>query len=105
MKHPHNRKKAAQYRHQQGRCWLCGSALTLDQMTKDHVQPLSKDGSPDWDNIRLACDACNARKADREMRVDAADDEFHAAWASKDDARIRQALLRIQNVISIHPPL
>jgi 5-methylcytosine-specific restriction endonuclease McrA len=43
-------------------CQYCGSAKKL---TLDHVIPRSKGGKHTWDNVVIACEACNSRKGDR----------------------------------------
>jgi len=41
------------------RCATCGAVETL---TIDHIDPLSKGGSDDLDNLQLLCRSCNSRK-------------------------------------------
>jgi 5-methylcytosine-specific restriction endonuclease McrA len=45
-------------------CVYCGCALTLEVATLDHVVPLSKGGTNSADNLVLACQSCNRKKAD-----------------------------------------
>ena len=47
------------------RCFYCGTELTIDTSTLDHVIPTSRGGSRGAENCVLACKPCNARKADR----------------------------------------
>ena len=56
------------YRMQGGMCARCRKVLPLDVMTRDHIRPISKGGSPDWDNIQLLCRPCNELKDNREIR-------------------------------------
>jgi hypothetical protein len=42
-------------------CEQCGSQ---DDLTIDHIIPLSRGGSDDLDNLHLLCRACNSRKGD-----------------------------------------
>ena len=44
-----------------GRCSYCGGRGE----TIDHIVPRSRGGKTEWDNVVLACKACNGRKADR----------------------------------------
>jgi 5-methylcytosine-specific restriction endonuclease McrA len=44
------------------RCWMCG---TTEDLTIDHVKPLSKGGLHILANIRPACSRCNTRKRAR----------------------------------------
>lgn len=46
-------------------CQYCGTRLTTDRISIDHVLPKSKGGKTTWDNCVLACVRCNTRKADR----------------------------------------
>lgn len=43
-------------------CKQCGSQ---DDLTVDHIIPLSKGGSDDLDNLQLLCQSCNSQKRDR----------------------------------------
>lgn len=45
-----------------GRCWMCGSD---ENITIDHVKPLSKGGAHMLCNLRPACHDCNTRKGAR----------------------------------------
>ena len=53
------------HRRDGGACQYCGKTLTLEEMTIDHVCPISRGGLTDWDNCVVACRRCNGRKADR----------------------------------------
>jgi 5-methylcytosine-specific restriction endonuclease McrA len=46
-------------------CQYCGQKLPLSKLTYDHVVPRSQGGSTRWENIVMACLACNGRKAHR----------------------------------------
>lgn len=43
-------------------CQYCGQTHDL---TLDHVQPRSRGGRHSWENVVIACRACNQRKGDR----------------------------------------
>lgn len=45
-----------------GRCALCGQLLKLEDMTIDHIVPLSMGGNDDMDNIQASCFSCNQFK-------------------------------------------
>ena len=45
------------------RCTYCGTAT--DAPHCDHVMPLSRGGSSDFDNLTTACPSCNTSKSDK----------------------------------------
>ena len=50
------------YEQQKGKCVSCGNKFLYEQMTVDHIEPLSK-GGPDLPyNIQLLCAPCNSSK-------------------------------------------
>jgi len=46
------------------KCWICGESPNIEELTIDHVIPISKGGSNRYDNLKLACKKCNEKKAD-----------------------------------------
>jgi 5-methylcytosine-specific restriction endonuclease McrA len=40
-------------------CYWCRQDLPFEQLTLDHLRPLSKGGSNNPENLRLACLCCN----------------------------------------------
>lgn len=62
---PHNRpvplSRKALFARDGGVCAFCEEPAT----TIDHVQPRSKGGRHEWNNVVACCVACNSRKADR----------------------------------------
>ena len=46
-------------------CQYCGVQPGAGATTIDHVIPRSQGGTTSWTNCVAACEACNARKADR----------------------------------------
>jgi 5-methylcytosine-specific restriction endonuclease McrA len=46
-------------------CQYCGAQPGGGSITVDHVLPRSQGGTSSWTNCVAACEACNARKADR----------------------------------------
>jgi 5-methylcytosine-specific restriction endonuclease McrA len=43
-------------------CQYCGVALPMSKLNYDHVIPRSRGGKTCWENIVIACYACNQRK-------------------------------------------
>lgn len=46
-------------------CQYCNTPYTKNNLTLDHVIPLSKGGKTNWENIVAACGPCNTRKGNR----------------------------------------
>ncbi|MCX8038723.1 MAG: HNH endonuclease [Candidatus Sumerlaeia bacterium] len=46
-------------------CQYCGAKPPHEEMTIDHIVPRSRGGKTCWENVVLACSACNARKGNR----------------------------------------
>lgn len=49
---------------QKGRCCYC--YCRVDNLTLDHITPISKGGDHTAKNIAFACDQCNNRKSNRD---------------------------------------
>lgn len=64
-------EKRTIYAKHNGTCAICGRPVKFKKMTVDHIVPLSKGGTNEMSNLRLACCSCNRIKSD----VD--DDEFY----------------------------
>jgi hypothetical protein len=46
-------------------CCYCGAHKRAEQLTRDHVVPLSRGGKDRWENIVTSCKPCNQRKGAR----------------------------------------
>ncbi|MCS6773267.1 MAG: HNH endonuclease [Anaerolineae bacterium] len=46
-------------------CQYCGAQPAREQLTIDHVIPRSRGGRTEWENVVIACAACNRRKGNR----------------------------------------
>lgn len=46
-------------------CLYCGDQFATQQLTRDHVQPLSRGGTDSWGNVVSACCRCNNQKGDK----------------------------------------
>jgi 5-methylcytosine-specific restriction endonuclease McrA len=52
----------ALFRRDQNVCMYCGKAFQEADLSRDHVQPISKGGKDNWTNVVASCKRCNARK-------------------------------------------
>ena len=46
-------------------CAYCGARLAFDDLTREHIRPVSRGGRDTWMNCITACRACNGRKGNR----------------------------------------
>ena len=46
-------------------CQYCAGRFATDELTFDHVLPVSQGGRKDWENIVTCCVSCNRRKGGR----------------------------------------
>ena len=46
-------------------CMYCGGEYREQELTRDHVIPLSRGGHDRWSNVVTACKHCNTRKGNR----------------------------------------
>ena len=46
-------------------CQYCGDGFSTNELTFDHVQPKSRGGRTEWENVVSACAPCNIKKANR----------------------------------------
>jgi hypothetical protein len=57
--------RAAVIARDRGRCHLCGKTCAPDDLTLDHLVPLSLGGTHDESNLAVACLSCNCSKGNR----------------------------------------
>jgi 5-methylcytosine-specific restriction endonuclease McrA len=43
-------------------CGYCGQQFTEDELTVEHILPVSRGGQYEWTNVVTACRSCNTRK-------------------------------------------
>lgn len=84
--HKHNKKHSSKslqrlYKRDNGICYLCGGKCNLeDYIVRDgtiicgdyypsieHIIPISKGGTDNWDNLKLAHRICNSLKRDKQL--------------------------------------
>lgn len=46
-------------------CMYCGERFAQPELSRDHVTPISQNGSDSWTNVVTACRRCNNHKAGR----------------------------------------
>jgi 5-methylcytosine-specific restriction endonuclease McrA len=46
-------------------CQYCGKRFRTRDLNIDHVQPKSRGGKTEWENLVCSCEPCNTKKADR----------------------------------------
>ncbi|WP_455380730.1 HNH endonuclease [Acidihalobacter prosperus] len=46
-------------------CLYCGVQFPVNELSRDHIRPLSQGGQDDWNNVVAACRRCNHHKAAR----------------------------------------
>ena len=46
-------------------CAYCGGHFAFEDLTREHIVPVSRGGSDGWMNCITACRACNGRKGNR----------------------------------------
>jgi 5-methylcytosine-specific restriction endonuclease McrA len=51
-------------------CHKCGGVVTRSNWTRDHLLPLSHDGTHTWENVMLAHRSCNSKKGNRVPSLD-----------------------------------
>lgn len=51
------------YNKSNGCCELCGKRLLFEEITLDHIVPLSMGGADDMENLQASCYACNQFKS------------------------------------------
>lgn len=66
-------------------CFLYKSAFGFqgkfaDQASIDHIQPVSEGGPHTWENVRLACVGCNAKRNFKERKREPGDDDADDAY-------------------------
>lgn len=53
----------------QWHCQICGKELTIENVTIDHIVPISKGGTNAIENLQPLCMRCNNIKSDKPMSV------------------------------------
>ncbi len=65
-----NSQKLAILKRSGYQCQICGTQLTADNFSADHIIPYSKGGKTQLWNGQALCRSCNSRKGDRIKNAD-----------------------------------
>ena len=49
-------------------CAYCGGHFTSNNLSRDHITPVSRGGQNVWMNVVTACKSCNSRKSDKTLK-------------------------------------
>jgi hypothetical protein len=49
-------------------CAYCGKQFTSNNLSRDHISPVSRGGENKWMNVVTACKKCNSVKSDRTLK-------------------------------------
>lgn len=49
-------------------CAYCGNHFTSNNLSRDHIVPVSRGGINSWMNVVTACKTCNSRKSNRTLK-------------------------------------
>lgn len=58
-----SKERSEIYIRDKGRCGICGKFIPLNEFTIDHIVPISKGGTYDYDNLQCCCFKCNQLKS------------------------------------------
>lgn len=64
-------------------CRYCGATSEKVQLVLDHIEPVSKGGSDEPENLVTACEPCNAGKSDKSVKVAAVNESHRLALAQE----------------------
>ena len=58
-----SKERSEIYIRDKGKCGICGKFIPLNEFTIDHIVPISKGGTYDYDNLQCCCFKCNQLKS------------------------------------------
>jgi len=64
-------------------CRYCGATSEKAQLVLDHIEPVSKGGSDEPENLVTACEPCNAGKSDKSVKAAAVNESHRLALAQE----------------------
>ena len=78
-----------------GLCTYCGTELTLESLTVDHIIPIFRGGENDLDNLVPACWDCNTLKASMTL------EEFNTINESRRESARKKIGISFRAIVSI----
>lgn len=95
------------YNRDDKRCSICGKPLKYDDVSIDHIIPISRGGTNAMDNLRCTCEDCNKLKSNRlddEMylglsnicSIKALEDPYNEAWNMLIRAKVRGTIKKYE---------
>lgn len=58
-----SKERSEIYIRDKGKCGICGKFIPLNEFTIDHIVPISKGGTYNYDNLQCCCFKCNQLKS------------------------------------------
>lgn len=58
-----SKERSEIYIRDKGKCGICGKFIPLNEFTIDHIVPIPKGGTYDYDNLQCCCFKCNQLKS------------------------------------------
>lgn len=86
------------YNQSEGRCVYCGRFIPFDEMTIDHIVPLSKGGTNYEKNLQCCCKECNLMKQDLLER------DFYRKMKEILRHQVKQKIRKIKRSVIKHRP-
>lgn len=86
------------YNQSEGRCVYCGRFIPFDEMTIDHIVPLSKGGTNYEKNLQCCCKECNL------MKQDLLECDFNKKMKEILKHQLKQKIRKIKRSVIKHRP-
>lgn len=86
------------YNRSEGRCVYCGNFIPFDEMTIDHIIPLSRGGTNHETNLQCCCLECNRMKQDLLER------DFYKKMKEILKHQLKQKIRKIKRSVLKHRP-
>lgn len=100
-----SKERSEIYIRDKGKCGICGKFIPLNEFTIDHIVPISKGGTYDYDNLQCCCFKCNQLKSN-EMPDDFYGKMFIALLnhaKQQDNKKMKKFLKKAEKAFSRNP--